>query len=158
MLNVKQFAALDQHVLLTQFYIYLPSHVIGTVWLNDVYIGCPRILSELVVVSKSMPIENITKCARSYSLYSISFLKNLTLFPVVEHTLHPIDYIMNKLPRSEFGLSLCKWKPTWPNLLHVLRKIDWLSHPDEQFDEDELNPEEALNQSSSQHSRTSENT
>ena len=44
---------------------------------------------------------------------------------------------MNRQPRSEFGLSLGKWKQTWPTLIHVLSKIDCLSHPDEQFDENE---------------------
>ena len=65
---------------------------------------------------------------------------------------------MNRLPCSELGLPLDKWKQTWPTLLHVLHKIDCLSHPDEQFDEDEPNPEDALNQPSSHHSQTTEPT
>ena len=56
------------------------DHVIGTVWLNGVGTGCSRILSELEVVAKSMPIEYVTKYVHSYSLYSISVLKNLALF------------------------------------------------------------------------------
>ena len=69
---------------------------------------------------------------------------------VLPDEIHPVDYIMNRLPRSEFGLSLSKWKQAWPTLIHVLCEIDRLSHPDEQFDDDEPNPEDALNQPSSQ--------
>ena len=55
-----------------------------------------------------------------------------------------IDYIMNRLPRSDAGLLTRKWNRVWPTLLHVLRQIDKLSHKDEEFDEDEPAPEEAL--------------
>ncbi|KAI7849681.1 hypothetical protein BDC45DRAFT_573732 [Circinella umbellata] len=41
----------------------------------------------------------------------------------------PTDHILNKLPRSEVGLTLGKWQSTWPALLHVLWEIDRRSHP-----------------------------
>lgn len=68
-ITIKQYAAFDQHMLLTQSYTYLPSHAIDTVWLNGECIGCLHILSTLVAVAKFMPIKNITKHVRSYSLY-----------------------------------------------------------------------------------------
>ena len=49
----------------------------------------------------------------------------------------PLDFIVNHLPRAEIGLSLGKWKKAWPALINVLREIDRLSHPDDDFDEDE---------------------
>ena len=79
------------------------------------------------------------------------------IIPVLPDEIHSVDYIMNRLPRSEFGLSLGKWEKTRPTLIHVLRKIDRLSHPDKQFDEDEPNPEDALNQPSPQHPHSTEN-
>ncbi|KAG2227209.1 hypothetical protein INT45_008453 [Circinella minor] len=41
----------------------------------------------------------------------------------------PNDHILNRLPRSEVGLTLGKWRSTWPALLYVLGEIDRLSHP-----------------------------
>ena len=55
-----------------------------------------------------------------------------------------IDDIVNRVPQSEVGLVLGKWKTVWPALIRVLREIDILSHPDDIFDDDEPAPEEAL--------------
>ncbi|KAI9264239.1 hypothetical protein BDA99DRAFT_559522 [Phascolomyces articulosus] len=57
-----------------------------------------------------------------------------------------INHILNKLPRSEVGLTFDHWEKTWPALIHVIREIDRLSHPDEIFDDDEPDPEEELHQ------------
>ncbi|KAG2223528.1 hypothetical protein INT45_000848 [Circinella minor] len=46
--------------------------------------------------------------------------------------------------KSEIGLSSKKWKAVWPAFIRVLRKTDFLSQPNEIFDEDEPAPEEAL--------------
>ncbi|KAI8148375.1 hypothetical protein BJV82DRAFT_506341, partial [Fennellomyces sp. T-0311] len=64
-----------------------------------------------------------------------------------------IDYILNSLPRSNTGLTRGKWKTTWPALLYVLRKIDRLSHPNEDYDDDEPASEEALQGSTSELTR-----
>ena len=64
--------------------------------------------------------------------------------PILPPELQPIDFIINRLPCSEIGLSLGKWKKTWPALINVLREIDRLSHPDDDFNEDEPNPEDAI--------------
>ncbi|KAG2228353.1 hypothetical protein INT45_011145 [Circinella minor] len=58
--------------------------------------------------------------------------------------MHQLDHILNLLPKSEVGLIMGKWKTVWPALIRVLREIDFLSHPDDIFDEDEPAPEEAL--------------
>ena len=84
------------------------------------------------------------------------FFEEFVTITVLEHTIHPIDYIMNRSPRFEIGLSLDKWKQAWQTRIHVLGEIDRLSHPGEQFDEDEPNPGDALNQPPSQHSQITE--
>ena len=69
---------------------------------------------------------------------------NYGTIPMLPQDVQPRDFIVNHLPRSEVGLSLGNWKNTWPALIHVLREIDKLSHPDEVFEDDEPNPEDAM--------------
>ncbi|KAG2207617.1 hypothetical protein INT45_009763, partial [Circinella minor] len=64
--------------------------------------------------------------------------------PLLPHNIQPLDHILNCLPRSEVGLATSNWSKIWPALIQVLWKIDFLSHPDDIFDDDEPAPEEAI--------------
>ncbi|KAI7859310.1 hypothetical protein BDC45DRAFT_564776 [Circinella umbellata] len=67
-----------------------------------------------------------------------------TITPALPQEQQPLDYILNHLPRSEFGLTVGKWQTVWPALIRVLREIDYLSHPNDDFDMDEPAPEDAM--------------
>ncbi|KAI8138146.1 hypothetical protein BJV82DRAFT_674077 [Fennellomyces sp. T-0311] len=86
--------------------------------------------------------EHYTNCLLLRPLYQ-ELLEIFGSIPDQRDETQALDHILNSLPRSDTGLTRGKWKKTWPALLHVLRKIDKLSHPDEEYDEDELAPEEA---------------
>ncbi|KAG2215481.1 hypothetical protein INT45_006335 [Circinella minor] len=64
--------------------------------------------------------------------------------PALPQEQQPLDYILNQLRRSEFGLTVSKWQTVWPALIRVLCEIDYLSHPNEDFDIDEPAPEDAM--------------
>ncbi|KAG2217776.1 hypothetical protein INT45_011833, partial [Circinella minor] len=64
--------------------------------------------------------------------------------PALPQEQQPLDYILRPLPRSEFGLTVGKWQTVWPALIRVLREIDYLSHPNDDFDMDEPAPEDAM--------------
>ncbi|KAG2226614.1 hypothetical protein INT45_005100 [Circinella minor] len=64
--------------------------------------------------------------------------------PTLPQEQQPLDYILNHLPRSEVGLTLGTWQTVWPALIRVLREIDYLSHPNDDFDMDEPAPEDAI--------------
>ncbi|KAG2217188.1 hypothetical protein INT45_005397 [Circinella minor] len=64
-------------------------------------------------------------------------LEDLKDTPSLRHEQQPIDYILHRLPRSEVGLTLGKWQTAWPALIHVLQKIDYLSHLNDDFNTDE---------------------
>ena len=67
----------------------------------------------------------------------------------LRHEQQPLDYILNHLPRSEVGLTFDKRQTVWPALIRVLREIDYLSHPNDDYDTDEPAPEDAMNVSNS---------
>ncbi|KAI8144180.1 hypothetical protein BJV82DRAFT_668011 [Fennellomyces sp. T-0311] len=87
--------------------------------------------------------EHYTNCLLLRPLYQ-ELLGILGSIPDQLDETHSPDHILNSLPRSDTGLTPGKWKKAWPALLHVLRKIDKLSHLDEEYDEEEPAPEEAL--------------
>ncbi|KAG2226293.1 hypothetical protein INT45_005965 [Circinella minor] len=64
--------------------------------------------------------------------------------PLLPYNIQPLDHIFNSLPRSELGLAMGNWSNIWPVLILVFRKVDFLSHPDNLFDDDEPVPEEAM--------------
>ncbi|KAG2212193.1 hypothetical protein INT45_002772 [Circinella minor] len=64
--------------------------------------------------------------------------------PLLPHNIQSLDHILDSLPRSEVGLAMGNWSQIWLALIQVLRKIDFLSHPDDIFDEDEPAPEDAM--------------
>ena len=96
--------------------------------------------------------EHYQECPLQTQLLN-KLLEEFGNIPELHHNIHTIDFIMNKLPRSEVCLQLGKWKQVWPTLILVLREIDRLSHPDEEFEEDEPDPETAQNIPTSQHSQ-----
>ncbi|KAG2223908.1 hypothetical protein INT45_009360 [Circinella minor] len=63
----------------------------------------------------------------------------------LRHEQQPRDYILNYLPRSEVGLTFGKRQTVWPALIRVLREIDYLSHPNDDYDTDEPAPENVMN-------------
>ena len=81
--------------------------------------------------------------------YLISFEKEKLIatfgeIPELPLKMHFVDYILNSLPRHEVGLTMGKWKDAWPALIRYLREVDYLCHPDGDFDDIEPAPEEAL--------------
>ncbi|KAG2223178.1 hypothetical protein INT45_011524 [Circinella minor] len=64
--------------------------------------------------------------------------------PTLPQEQQPLDYILNHLPRSEVGLTLGTWQTVWPALIRVIPEIDYLSHPNDDFDMDEPAPEDAM--------------
>ncbi|KAI7858789.1 hypothetical protein BDC45DRAFT_531333 [Circinella umbellata] len=52
--------------------------------------------------------------------------------PILHTELRPLEFI-NRLPRSELDISLGRWKKAWPALINVLREIDRLSYPKDDF-------------------------
>ncbi|KAI7853169.1 hypothetical protein BDC45DRAFT_511480 [Circinella umbellata] len=87
--------------------------------------------------------EHFATCPLLQSLL-LDLTNKFGAIPELPPNMHQLDHILNLLPQSEVGLVLCKWKTVWPALIRVLREIDFLSHPDDIFDEDEPAPEEAL--------------
>ena len=71
-------------------------------------------------------------------------LDKFSIIPSLSYNIQPLDHILNSLPRFEVGLAMGNWPKIWPALIQVLRKIDFLSHPDDLFDDDEPAPEEAM--------------
>ena len=59
-----------------------------------------------------------------------------------------LEYIMNRSPCVGVGLSRERWTKSWSALIRILRKTDRLSRPYEDNDDDEPNPEDALNPTS----------
>ena len=55
---------------------------------------------------------------------------------------HPIDIILNALPRNEAALRMGKWVKVWPALIRVLRAIDHACHPEDNTTSEEPPPEE----------------
>lgn len=53
---------------------------------------------------------------------------------------HPIDHILNELPRHASGLKKRHWSTTWPLLLQALREIDIATHPQDDHLEQEPEP------------------
>ncbi|KAG2214730.1 hypothetical protein INT45_009416 [Circinella minor] len=62
----------------------------------------------------------------------------------LRHEQQPLDHILHHLPRSEVVLTLDKWQTVWAALIRVLREIDYLSHPNDDFNTDEPAPEDAM--------------
>ncbi|KAI7859422.1 hypothetical protein BDC45DRAFT_530660 [Circinella umbellata] len=74
-------------------------------------------------------------------------IKAFGKIPVLQPPMQPLDYIINNLPRREKGLASVRWNKAWPELIRVLREIDYLSHDSEDFNiDDEPDPEESLPQ------------
>ncbi|KAI7856748.1 hypothetical protein BDC45DRAFT_555321 [Circinella umbellata] len=63
--------------------------------------------------------------------------------PLLPHKIQPLNHILKNLPRSEVGFVMGNWSNIRPALIQVFRKIDFLSHPDDLFDDDEPALEEA---------------
>ncbi|CDH60653.1 hypothetical protein RO3G_13746 [Lichtheimia corymbifera JMRC:FSU:9682] len=76
---------------------------------------------------------------------SMRTLTDSCQFTIPENT-HPIDFILNQLPRRARALKKNHWHTTWPALLFVLREIDAATHPDDnsQDREPEPPPDQAL--------------
>ena len=71
-------------------------------------------------------------------------LDEFDTIPLLPYNIQPLDHILNSLPRSEVGVAIGNWPKIWPALIQVFRKIDFLSHTDDLFDDDGPAPEEAM--------------
>lgn len=60
-------------------------------------------------------------------------------FTIPDNT-HPVDFILNQLPRRARALNKNHWRTTWPPLLTVLREIDAATHPDDNLQDREPEP------------------
>ncbi|KAI8147344.1 hypothetical protein BJV82DRAFT_664587 [Fennellomyces sp. T-0311] len=73
--------------------------------------------------------------------------------PELQNKKQTLDHILNSSLRFTTGLTRSKWKTAWSELLHVFRKIDKLSHLNEDYDDDLPAPKEALQGSISEPTR-----
>ena len=85
------------------------------------------------------------------------FQNELANIPQLSFEMQSIYFIMNRLPRSQVGLSFNTWRKDWSVLISVLHEIGRLSHPDEEFDDNEPDPEGTLDFTSTQHKQTKHN-
>ena len=85
------------------------------------------------------------------------FQNELANIPQLSFEMQSIYFIMNRLPRSQVGLSFNTWRKDWSVLISVLHEIGRLSHPDEEFDDNEPDPEGTLDFTSTQHKHTKHN-
>ncbi|KAG2219321.1 hypothetical protein INT45_003143 [Circinella minor] len=142
-IDSKPLNACEINVLLIKSYIYQPSQRIAIDLSNGACTGYFPILLRIVGVNT----KKRNKSASQHLLLTTLLLDITNKYgpiPLLTYLMQPLDFIINKAPRSDIGLSSEKWKIAWPALIGVLREIDLLSHLDEIFDEDEPAPEEAL--------------